>query len=107
MIFLVLVMLLWTAASRQLACHLRADKARQVYRQKSTGCRRAMAWALSLLETGTPPTDWGEQCTGRMVIGNETYVVIFTKRKGLTYRVRVRPKMYWYDDFWPLVPESF
>lgn len=107
MIFLVLVMLLWTAAARQLACHLRVDKARQIHREKSTGCRRAMAWALSLLETGKPPSGFGGQCIRRMIIENETYVVVFEAQSDTEYRVEVRPRMYWYDDFWPLAPESF
>jgi hypothetical protein len=107
MIFLVLVMLLWTAAGRQLACHLRADKAREMYREESTGCRRAMAWALSLLETGKPPLDSEGQCIQRMVIGDETYVVTFSEKPGHRYDVQVRPRMYSYDDLWPLVPESF
>ena len=107
MIFLVLIMLLWMAAGRQLASHLRVDKARQVHKDKSTGCRRAMAWALSLLETGKPPTGLFERYTGRMIVDDETFVVTFIKGEHHVYRVAVRPKESWYDDFLPLVPESF
>lgn len=107
MIFLVLIMLLWTAAAQQLACHLRVDKALQIHREESTGCRRAMAWALSLLETGQPPMPFDEPCIQRMIVGDETYVVTFTKKMGKTYDVTVRPKASSQDDLWPLVPKSF
>lgn len=107
MIFLMLVMLLWVGAARQLACHLRLSKAREVHRQKSTKCRQAMAWALSLLETGRPPEDSGDKlCIRRMIIEGETYVVTY-KRHGEEYDVEVRPKMSEDDDVWPLVPDSF
>lgn len=108
MIFLALVMLLWVGAARQLACHLRVTKAREVHRQKSTKCRQAMAWALSLLETGNPPEDSGRDlCIRRMIIEGETYVVTFHKKRGEKYDITVRPKLYWYEDFWPLAPNSF
>ena len=47
MIFLVLVMLLWTAASRQLACHLRVDKARQIHRELPAKMKYARLWGLN------------------------------------------------------------
>ncbi len=109
MIFLVMVMLMWTAAARQLASHLRVDKAREIHRDKSTKCRQAMAWALSLLETDKPPEDSGVEHLGvrRMIIEGETYVVSFEHTGAGKYEVEVRPKMYWWEDLWPLVPESF
>ena len=108
MIFLVLVMLLWVGAARQLACHLRVSKARDLHRQKAAKCRKAMAWALSLLETGEPPTGGGGTCVRRMIVEGETYMVTFTEQaEAMKYHVTVRPKLYWYERFYPLVPDSF
>jgi hypothetical protein len=107
MIFLVLVMLLWTSAARQLACQLRVDKAIQIQREQATNSRRAMAWALSLLETGDPPTSGGNWSTWRMDVDGEIYVTTFTQRTAKKYHIEVRPRQYPSDDFWPLAPESF
>lgn len=107
MVFLVLAMLLWMGVCRQLASHLRVETARQKHQDRSTGCQRAMAWALSLLETGKPPWDGVNTDTYRMILDGEIYVAIFNKRKGGKCRVTVRPAMYPDDELWPLAPESF
>ena len=107
MIFLVLLMLLWVGVCRQLASHLRIEKACQMRQGELVDCQRAMAWALTLLETGKPPILAAESCSFRMVLDEDTYVAIYTKTGGLDHHVEVRPMMYSDDELLPLAPPSF
>ena len=108
MVFLVLLMMLWVGVCRQLAGHLRIEKACQLQREDFAGCRRAMAWALTLAETGKPPAHPPEDTVAyRMIIDDETYVAIFTRMSTFKYHVTVRPLMYLSDESYPLAPDTF
>ena len=109
MVFLILAMLLWMAVHRQTAGQLRTEKACQIRLENSTGPRRAAATALSLLETGQPPMQFGGWYRCRVILADGTYVVTYarTDTDPLTYSVHVRPKTHSWDDIWPVAPETF
>ena len=107
MIFLVLVMMLWAAAYQQTASHVRAEKTLRVRAEKADSVKRAMAWCLSLLETGRPNVGLGQEYRCLMAVDGDEYVAIFTRTDTSKYDIRIRPKVYWYDDWWPVAPESF
>ena len=89
MCFLVLMMLLWLAAFSHLGSYMRVEKATQTRQARDGGCTREMAWGLTLLETGLPPTN---PYSCRVVPGNgQTYVIKFTSYVALRYSVSVRP----------------
>lgn len=104
---LVLVMLLWTALYRQTTGFLRMEKACRLRSDRAAGCTRALAWALSLLETGTPPGGLDYSC--RVVVAGGppgTYVVSYVKGAENVYTVSVRPVTE-DDSSLPLAPENF
>ncbi len=106
MIFLVLGMLLWTAAHHKIAGYLRVEKTHETREERSVNPKRAMAWSLALLETGLPPED---PYACRMVPNAETgktYVATFTAVDTLKYSISIRPATE--DDVaLPLAPETF
>lgn len=104
---LVLVMLLWTGLYRHTTGFLRMEKACRLRSDRATGCTRALAWALSLLETGKPSGGGNYAC--RMVLAagpGGTYVVSYLKVTENTYAVSVRPATV-DDSSLPLAPETF
>lgn len=105
--FLVLSMLLWTAAYQHGACHLRVEKALKVRPERADQLRRAMAWGLALLETGKPSAGLEQTYACRMVVEGEEYVAIFTRIETDVYQLHVRPKAGPSDDSLPMAPEHF
>jgi len=108
-VFLVLAMMLWGAVHRQAMNYVRIEKACRLCLEQSTGCRRAMAQALSLLETGEPPLLSDDTYSCRIVVGEETYVAVFTRTgtEPLAYHVEVCPKTHAHEDDSPPAPKSF
>jgi len=88
-IFLVLAMLLWAAVYQQTTGHLRVEKACRVHAERHVSFQRAMAWALTLLETGEPPKD-GYRC--RMIVEGNVYEVTFWQEPHEQYWVEVKLK---------------
>jgi hypothetical protein len=106
MIFLVLVALLWEGVFFQMAAYLRTEKALSEHRESTTGCTRATAWALTLLETGLPPND---PYSCRMVPTEDpqkVFVATFQRGPSLSYTVSVCLAALG-DDSLPLAPSSF
>ena len=104
MIFLVLAMLLWTANFRQLGSWLRTEKAQIVRSEREIRSAKAMAWALTLLETGTPPQD-AYSC--RVQIEPEYFYVLTFELEDATHRrLTVRPAES-ADLLLPLAPANF
>ena len=104
---LVLAMLLWTALYRHTTGFLRMEKACRLRSDRATGCTRALAWGLSLLETGIPPGGLDYSC--RVVVASGpggTYVVSYVKAAEDVYAVSVRPATA-EDSSLPLAPENF
>lgn len=106
MIFLILVMILWTGALNQTMTYLRIEKTCSDRLDYYRGCTKAASWAISLLETGLPETN-PYSCLIRIEDDmTETYVAEFTQTDEMTYRVDVRPAAA--DDMdLPSVPETF
>ena len=104
--FLVLSMLLWTAAYQQGACHLRVEKALQVRPERSDQLRRATAWSLTLLETGHPPLIFGVFYRCRMVVDGDVYLTTYLKTDPNEYLITVDLKDPSYGSY-PLAPNSF
>ena len=109
MVFLVMAVLLLAAVHRQMVSYLRVETACRGQAEQATGCRRALACALTLLETGQPPLEIDETYSCRLVLDDDTYMAIFTRTQAdpLVYRVDVRPKQFEYEDDLPEAPESF
>ncbi len=104
---LVLVMLLWTALYRHTTGFLRMEKACRLRSDRATGCTRAMAWGLSLLNTGKPPGGGNYFCRVVVAAGpGSTYVVSYIKQSTNEFIVSVRPATV-DDASLPLAPENF
>jgi len=111
---LVLAMLLWTALYRHTSGVLRMEKACRLRSDRAVSRTRALAWALTLLETGRPPNTqyiwcWSYSC--RVVVDDApggTYVVTYTKwnLEATIYSVSVRPATE-DDSSLPLAPQTF
>ena len=104
---LVLVMLMWAALYRHTTGFLRMEKACRLRSDRAAGCTRAMAWGLSLLETGKPPGGGDYSCRVVIAAGpGGTYVVTYLKAAEKIYTVSVRPATA-DDASLPLAPETF
>ncbi len=104
MIFLVLAMLLWTSTFRQTAGWLRTETAQIVRNERELRSARAMAWALTLLETGLPPSA-PYSCRAEIAAG-EFYVLTFESEQAQRRLVSVRPAQS-ADLLLPLAPATF
>lgn len=105
-IFLLLVTLFFKGALSQIGSYLRVEKACYIQHSGRKGCTSALAWGLTLLETGLPP-ELPYSC--RMVSpynANEVFVTTFTQTAGINYSVNVRPAGL-DDESLPPAPESF
>jgi len=105
MVFLVLALLIWMAVFRQTSSYLRTEKAMRTRTERQLGCTKALAWGLTLLETGKLPTN---PYSCRVVVSlspQQTYVLTFT-RLLLRKRVAVRPATP-SDASLPLAPANF
>ena len=106
MVFIVLAMLLWAAVYAQMASALRIEKACKLRLDQAKGPVRAMAWGLSLLETGKPPCN-PYSCkvsfNGQPGLG---YVITFTKIEEDKYKVDVRSATE-SDSLLPSPPPNF
>ncbi len=104
---LVMMMLMWVALYRHTTGFLRMEKACVLRKDRATSSTRAMAWALTLLETGKPPGGGDYQCRVVVAAGaGGTYVVTYIKSSENTYTVSVYPATV-DDASLPLAPETF
>ena len=88
MAFLVLAMLMWLAAFAHVGGYIRVEKACQLRNARSDGPTRAMAWGLTLLEGGVPPSN---PYSCRMAVNSGlTYVVTFNESPQWTFAVTAR-----------------
>jgi uncharacterized membrane protein YgcG len=106
MIFLVLVMFIWQGTLAQLGAYLRVEKTCQVQRTARSGYPQALAWGLTLLETGLPPESPYSCTMVSPVDSNDVFVTTFTQTAGVHYAVDVRLATE-YDAGLPSAPDSF
>ena len=105
-VFLLLVTLLWRGSLSQQGSYFRVEKACLVQQANRDGCIHSLAWALTLLETGSPPKSRYSCLMVSPVDANEIFVATFTKGGGNSYTVNIRlatPK----DTSLPVAPETF
>ena len=106
MVFIVLAMLLWAAVYAQMASALRVEKACKLRLDQAKGPVRAMAWGLSLLETGKPPCNpYSCKVSFDDQPGKE-FVITFTRIEENKYKVEVRPATE-SDSLLPPPPSNF
>ena len=106
MVFLILAMLVWKGTLSQLGGYLRMEKVCQVQRAERSGYTHALAWGLTLLETGLPPESPYSCRMVSPVDSNDVFVTTFTNDAGIHYFVDVRPATQ--QDTWlPLAPDTF
>ena len=105
-IFLVLVMLLWEGTLSQIGSYLRTEKAFRIRQTEKDGFTHALAWALTLLETGLPPESNYSCLMPSPIDSNDIFVTTFVKTAGIHYSINVRPATQL--DMWlQEAPETF
>ncbi len=88
MMFLLIVMIMWLGVTRQMGTYLRMEKNLQLQKSYYDDSRiRALAWGLTLLETGYPPT---APYSCKMWVGQTRFVLTFAKTSGYRYIVTAR-----------------
>ena len=102
--FLAIAMLLWLAAFASLSSNVRAAKALQIQGDRDDGATRALAWALTLLETGYPPGD--EYACRATLDSGPAFVFSYERMYEDTFDVSVRPAEA-ADASLPRVPTRF
>lgn len=92
LVALVLFLALWGIAHRQIAATLRVESAQALRTQRDEGSLHALAQALTLLETGTPPTSpYVGTATVPTSRGSLTFTVTFTVTATNAWSVHVAP----------------
>jgi hypothetical protein len=104
--FLVLMMLLWTAVLGNLSGYVRVAKATQLRQDNATGQKRALAWGLTLLETGEPPQNPYSCRVAPDADPNRIFVIKFQEGHPWQYTVTVRPAEA-ADASLPMAPATF
>jgi len=105
-IFLVFVMLLWEGTLSQIGSYLRTEKAFRIRQNQNDGFTHALAWALTLLETGLPPESNYSCLISSPTDSNDIFVMTFINTAGIHYSIDVRPATQldmWLDE----APETF
>jgi hypothetical protein len=105
-IFLVLVMLLWEGTLSQIGSYLRTEKAFRIRQTENDGFAHALAWAITLLETGLPPESNYSCLMPSPTDSNDIFVATFINTAGIHYSIDVRPANQldmWLDE----APETF
>ena len=92
MFFIVLLLCLWGVAYRQTAAELRMASVQSNRIERDKGCTVALAQALQLLETGTPPAS---PYSGSVVVstssGNQTFTITYTSEGTNAWAVQAMP----------------
>ena len=101
--FLLLVMIMWLSVTRQIGTNLNVEEHLQTQKAYYNGCIRALAWGLTLCETGCPQ---GDTYSCKMQVSSQAYVVTFSKITGHTYDVTARPAETG-DESLPDAPKTF
>ena len=92
LVFLVLMMGLTSIAYRQVAAMLRVESARTSQASRDAGSLTVAARALSLLQTGTPPTNPYEcDITLDAIPTAKTYTVTMTSNVANQWTIHVEP----------------
>jgi len=106
MIFIALMLCMYSVAYRHVAAALRIETARTLLTQRDEGSVHALAKAVALLETGLPPSD---PYVCAVIIGtspNErSFTVTFASEGGNTWSVSAAPTQ-WPDEPQPM-PQTF
>jgi hypothetical protein len=92
LLFLILMFAIMAIACRQLESALRAESARALAVQRDEGSIPALAKALTLLETGLPPSN--PYVCGTSIVtstGTVSYTVTFTSQGNNTWSVQSTP----------------
>jgi hypothetical protein len=85
LLFVVLLLSLYSLAYRTIAASLRVETARSLVNRRDEGSVQAAARGLSLLETGLPPTDpYACGVTIETSRGPRSFTVTFTSEAGPT-----------------------
>lgn len=104
-IFLLLVMIMWLGVSRELMANINIEENFQSQKSYYNGNMRALAWGLTLLQTGYPN---GDEYSCKVVLeDNQEYVINFKKTTGHNYEVTARSLVAGQDDDVPSAPDSF
>ena len=89
MAFVVIASFLWLGAFAAMSANMRGAKTIQLQNDRDDGATRALAWALTLLETGSPPAS-PYSCTATLATG-QTFVLSFDQTASNAFTVSVRP----------------
>lgn len=89
LVFIVLLLCLWGVAYRQIAAALRMETVQANRVQRDQGATLALAQALKLLETGTPPTTpYSGGVTITNSSGSQSFTVTFTQEGSNAWAVQ-------------------
>jgi hypothetical protein len=103
---LVLFLALWGVTFRQTASVIRVASVQTLRLQRDQGSVQAVAYGVTLLETGLPPTS---PYVGAVVIqtptGSRSFTVTFSFESGTNWSVYATPTAS--GDNPPLLPSSF
>jgi hypothetical protein len=118
--FLLLVVIIWTGVTRQIGTNLRMENHFQAQKSYYDGSIRALSWGLKLCETGYPPMAmfqftkpyWvpvGTDGQQKFVITYERISPFFNPFPTLAYNYRVtaRPFVEGSDDSIQRAPDTF
>lgn len=105
-IFLVIATILWASVMSRIGGYLRTEKSFRIRHMQQNGFTHALAWGLTLLETGLPPEDDYSCLMASPVDSNNVFVTTFTQTADSYYTINVRPATEL--DMWlPHAPATF
>jgi hypothetical protein len=92
LVFIALLLSIYSVAYRQVAAALRIETARTLQRQRDEGSLQALARGLALLETGLPPEDpYVCAVTIGTSTGERSFTITFTAEEENRWSVRAAP----------------
>jgi type II secretory pathway pseudopilin PulG len=105
-IFLVIVTILWASVMSRIGGYLRTEKAFSTRHAQQNGFTHALAWGVTLLETGLPPAADYSCLMTSPVDSNNVFVTVFSHTADNHYTINVRPANEL--DMWlPVAPGTF
>ncbi len=106
LVFIALMLSIYSVAYRHVAAALRIEHARTLQRQRDEGSVEALGRGLALLETGLPPSDpYVCGTTVSTSTGARAFTVSFAAEAANTWSVQARPTLPPEDP--PPMPPSF
>ena len=92
LVFIALMLSMYSVAYRHVAATLRIETARTLQRQRDEGSLHALARGVALLETGLPPSDpYLGAVTLNTSMGERSFTVTYTSDGGNGWTVHVAP----------------